>query len=116
MPRTNVFTDCAGDDEQDSNVLQVITSYWDNNTFTTGSFGMYDPLNGQNYGSYHSCNGDDLIPSNGNGCWSVDNLLEGGTASGRGTQLHMGNSSCAGTPGNYSGNAVTGGAYSSSGC
>jgi hypothetical protein len=113
----NLFTDCNGTDEMDGNVLQVMTGvYWNNNTFNTSSFGSFNALNGEDTGTRHSCNDDDVIPSDGSGCWSVDNTLEGATSTGQGTTLKLGNNSCAGTPGNYSGNVLTGGAYSSNAC
>jgi hypothetical protein len=116
----NTFTDCGGDDEEDPGVLQVMTGvFWNNNTFNTTSFGMWNPLNDTNVGSLHSCMGSDYIASNGTGCWSMNNLLEGATSGGSSTQLFEGNSTCDGglfKPGNYSDNLVTGGAFTNTGC
>src|SRR5260370_34715020 len=57
----NILTDCSGDDEADSNVLQIMTSWRYANKFTT-QYGTLDALNGQIAGPEHSCTGNDLMP------------------------------------------------------
>jgi hypothetical protein len=110
----NTFTDCNAYDEEDPGTLQVMTGiYWNNNTFNTTSYGS------SGTGSLHSCMGSSYIASDGSGCWSVNNLLQGRTSGGAGSQLFVGNTGCAGghfKPGNYYGNALSDGAFTNTGC
>jgi hypothetical protein len=109
----NTLTDCTGDDEADSNVLQVMTSWWFNNKFTT-QYGTLNSLNGKIVGPEHSCTGDDLIPEDDSGCWSFNNQIDG-VGSG-GASILREPSGCAGGGGHYLNESLTNGAQLRTGC
>ncbi len=110
----NILTDCSGDDEADSNVLQIMTSWWYDNKFTT-QYGTLDALNGQIVGPEHSCTGNDLIPENDGGCWSFNNVIDGVSSGGFPGVLHE-PSGCAGGGGHYVNESLTNGAQLRTGC
>ena len=109
----NVLTDCTADDEVDSNVLQVMTAWWSNNTFTTVK-GEFNPLNGRLSAPKHTCTGDTLIPENDAGCYSYNNIIDG-VGFGGPTVLWR-PSGCAGGGGHYVNDSLTNGAVLNSGC
>ncbi len=109
----NTSIDCVDDDEVDSNVLQVMTTWWYNNKFTT-KYGWLDPQNNQMYGPWHSCTGDDLIPENDSGCWSFDNNIDG--TSNYGPTVLLEPSGCPGGGGHYLNESLSNGAQLSNGC
>jgi hypothetical protein len=109
----NALTDCTADDEVDSNVLQVMTAWWSNNTFTTVK-GELDALNGRLGAPKHTCTGDTLIPEDDSGCYSYNNIISdvglGGPA------VLWKPSGCAGGGGHYMNDSLTGGAVLNTGC
>ena len=109
----NTVTDCNADDEVDSNVLQVITAWWSNNTFTTTD-GTFDALSNTIVGPMHTCTGDTLIPENDKGCYSYNNNINGAGLAGPSVLAEP--SGCAGGGGHYINNSLTSGAVLSSGC
>jgi parallel beta helix pectate lyase-like protein len=109
----NTFTDCPADDEADANVLQVMTSWWFGNTFTT-QYGTLNALNGQITGPDHSCTGNDLIPQNDEGCWSFNNTFDG--VSNAGPTVLREPSGCAGGGGHYLNEHFINGAQLRTGC
>lgn len=111
----NNSIDCVDDDEVDANVLQVITSWWYNNKFTT-VYGWLDPLNGGMYAPWHSCTGDAALPENDNGCWSFDNDIDGTSTYGA-TFVSEPTGACTpGGGGHYINEIFTNGGYMTNGC
>ncbi len=106
-------TDCTDDDETDSNVQQVMTTWWYNNKFTTQN-GSLDPLNGRIYGPKHTCTGDTLIPENDSGCYSYNNNIDGVGLGGPSVLSEP--SGCPGGGGHYSNESLTNGAVLNTGC
>lgn len=106
-------TDCTDDDETDSNVQQVITSWWYNNKFTTQD-GSLDPLNGRIYAPKHSCTGDGLIPEDDSGCYSYNNDIDGVGLGG--PSILSEPPGCPGGGGHYSNESLTNGAILDGGC
>ena len=109
----NTLTDCNADDEVDSNVLQVVTAWWSNNTFTTVD-GTFNTLSNRAVGPKHTCTGNTLIPENDKGCYSYNNDISGvGLA---GPSILWEPSGCAGGGGHYINDSLSGGAALNSGC
>jgi parallel beta-helix repeat protein len=109
----NTSTDCNDDDEVDSNVLQIMTAWWYNNTFAT-QYGTFDALSSNVVGPIHSCTGDDLIPEDDTGCWSFNNQIVGAGSGGASMLLEP--SGCMGGGGHYVNDSLTGGAKLNTGC
>jgi hypothetical protein len=109
----NLVTDCNADDEVDSNVLQIMTSWWHDNKFTT-QLGTLDVLRGHIVGPTHTCTGDFLIPENDSGCYSYNNVIDGVGVGG--ASILEEPSGCAGGGGHYINETLTNGAVLKTGC
>jgi hypothetical protein len=109
----NILTDCVGDDETDSNVQQVITAWWYNNTFTT-QYGTLNALNGRVNGPKHTCTGNTLIPERDDGCYSYNNRIDGVGKGGPSVLWEP--SGCPGGGGHYINESLTNGAVLNTGC
>jgi hypothetical protein len=111
--------DCVNADEVDSNVLQVIKSWWHDNTFDTSSKGYLNALNGQYYGSYHTCTNHNLLPADSSNCYSYHNTISGKTSSGSAAYIweaYNCGGETGGKQGNYLENNAINGAYMRTGC
>lgn len=114
-------TDCTDDDEVDSGVLQVMKTWWMNNTFKTVN-GALNPLDGLIEASVHSCSADYLLPSDDSGCYSFNNTVSGTVPGGSGAysketlteEYDCGTSG--GHPGNYNSESAINGAVIQTTC
>jgi hypothetical protein len=110
----NSLLDCPANDEEDGNVLQVMTAWWYNNTVTT-KYGVFDPLDGKIHGPVHTCTGNTLIPSRDTGCWSFNNNIDGVGVGGPSILSEAG-SCLPGGGGHYVNDSLTNGAVLDTGC
>ena len=105
----NTSTDCAADQEGDSNVVQVMRgNYFYQNTWITSQYGTLDTNGGTwppglSQRAFFACAGVGFI--NPNGCWAVQNTISGCTTGGVCNTLGNGTNG-----GNYYGNIVQNGA------
>ena len=106
-------TDCWDDDEVDSNVQQVISSWWYGNTFGT-QFGWLNPQGNSLQSPAHTCTGNDLIPENDQSCYSYNNTISGTGPGGPSVLLEP--SGCAGGGGHYMNETLINGAQLNTGC
>ena len=109
----NTITDCPSDNEVDSGVLQIISSWWYNNTFTT-QYGYWDALQNRVLGPDFSCTGNVLIPEDDSRCYMYNNTITG-TGPG-GPAVLREPSGCTGGGGHYMNNTLTNGAQLRTGC
>jgi hypothetical protein len=73
----NTFTDCGSSEEEDSSVLQVMLKImFDHNTYVTAN-GGFDAINSGVYGVMATCTAQLQSPSDGHGCWMVQNTWTG---------------------------------------
>jgi len=107
LAQNNTFIDCDADDEADGNVLQIIQSYWYNNTLLY-LYGAWDALHGHIVHAQHTLTGDDLIAEDSSGSQSVSNIINN-------QRLHEPNG-CAGGGGHYSSEILQNGATLDTGC
>jgi parallel beta-helix repeat protein len=110
----NTVTDCNAYNEVDSGILQVISSWWHDNTFTT--------VLGKNGGIYggqpvHSCDGNITIAQDSSRCYAYNELITGSTSFGPAI-LAEPTPPCTGgiKPGHYINESVTNGAVVDTGC
>jgi parallel beta-helix repeat protein len=106
----NTITDCWADDEVDSNVLQVISSWWHDNIFTTQYGGGLFTTGA----AVHTCTGNDLIAEDDHLCYSYNNLITGVGPLGPATMFEP--TGCTGGGGHYINETLTNGAQMSTGC